>query len=98
MTDIQFEEYAKSLKGKRVRWKGYVEDVTEKFFGGYKVLVDMDSPNDPISVQDVTFDVSKEQAISLTKDDKIEFEGTISLVFSMLTSLQISLDKANVVK
>ena len=33
MTDVQFEEYAKSLKGKRIRWKGYVEDVKEKFFG-----------------------------------------------------------------
>ena len=98
MTDVQFEEYAKSLKGKRVRWKGYVEDVKEKFFGGYKVLVDMDSPSDPISVQDIIFDVSKEQAISLTKDDKIKFEGTISSVLSILTSLQVSLDKANVVK
>jgi hypothetical protein len=58
----------------------------------------MDSPNEPISVQDITFEVSKEQAISLTKDNKIEFEGTISSVLSILTSLQVSLDKANVVK
>ena len=58
----------------------------------------MDSPNEPISIQDITFDVSKEQAISLTKNNKIEFEGTISSVLSILTSLQVSLDKANVVK
>lgn len=98
MTDLQFEEYVKTLIGKRIRWGGYVEDVKEKFFGGYEVLVDMDSPNDLISVQDVTFEVSKEQALSFNKDSRIKFEGTISSVLDILTSLQISLDKVKVIR
>ena len=83
MTDLQFEEYTKSIKGKNIRWRGYVEDVKEKFFGGYEVLIDMDNPNELISVQDVTFDVSKEQGISLKKNQRIQFEGEISSVLNI---------------
>lgn len=98
MTDLQFEEYTKSLKGKRVRWNGYVEDVKEKLFGGYEVLIDMDNPNEPLSVQDITFNTPKEQAVSLQKDSPIHFEGTISSIINILTSLQISLDNAKVLE
>lgn len=97
MTDLQFEEYAKSNKGKRIKWEGYVEEVSEKLFGGYEVLVDMDSPNVPMSIQDVTFELSKKQAILLKKDSRVVFEGTITSVRSILTSLQVSLDEAQVI-
>ncbi len=98
MTDLQFEEYAKTLKGKRIQWGGYVEEVKEKFFGGYEVLVDMDHPNEPLSVQDVSFDVPKEQAMALRKDSPVQFEGTISSALNILTSLQVSLDDARLLR
>lgn len=99
MTDLQWEEYAKSIKGKRIRWSGYVEEVKSKFFGGYQVLVDMDPPHDKMSVQDVYLDkVTKEQALSLEKDNPIEFEGTISSAISVLGSLQISLKDVKIIQ
>ncbi len=88
----------KSLEGKKIRWNGWVEEVEEKLFGGYKVLIDMDSPNDIASVQDITFEVPKEQAISLKKEEMITFEGKISSILNILTSLQVSLDNARIVK
>ena len=98
MTELQFKEYVKSLEDKKIRWNGWVEEVEEKLFGGYKVLIDMDSPNDIASVQDITFEVPKEQAISLKKDEMITFEGKISSILNILTSLQVSLDNAKIVK
>jgi len=98
MTELQFKEYVKSLEGKTIRWNGWVEEVEEKLFGGYKVLIDMDSPSDIASVQDITFEVPKEQAISLKKDEMITFEGKISSILNILTSLQVSLDNARIVK
>ncbi|SLM28767.1 conserved exported hypothetical protein [Desulfamplus magnetovallimortis] len=98
MTELQFKEYVKKLKGKRVKWSGWVEEVDEKFLGGYKVLVDMDSPNQPISVQDITFEVSKEQALRLKKNEKITFEGTISSILNIMSSLQISLEEVKIVQ
>lgn len=97
MTDLQFEEYAKTLIGKRVGWSGYVEDVKQKFLGGYEVWIDMDSPDELFSVQDITFEVSREQALSLKKDSRIKFVGTISFVMNLFTSLQISLDQVKVI-
>lgn len=96
MTDIQWEEFSESLKGKRVRWNGYVEDVSKKMFGGYEVLVDMDPPSEQLSVQDVNFSIPKEQAASLKKDSPISFEGVISSVMSILGSIQVSLKDAKV--
>jgi len=98
MTELQFKEYVKSLEGKTIRWNGWVEEVEEKLFGGYRVLIDMDSPSDIASVQDITFEVPKEQAISLKKDEMITFEGKISSILNILTSLQVSLDNARIVK
>lgn len=63
MTDIQWEDYSKSLEEKRIQWTGYVEDVTKQIFGGYKVLVDMDPPSDTLSVQDLYFPIPKEQLL-----------------------------------
>lgn len=96
-TDLQFEEYARSLKGKRIRWRGYVEEVREKMFGGYEVWIDMDPPHAPLSVQDVTFAVPKAQALRLDKDDSLLFEGTIARVGSLLgATVQIDLQDVQI--
>ena len=52
--------------------------------------------SDPMSVQDITFAVPKEQAASLRKDSSIEFKGTISSVLSVLGSVQVSLKDAKI--
>lgn len=42
--------------------------------------------------------VTKEQALSLEKDNPIEFDGTISSAISVLGSLQISLKDVKIVQ
>ena len=97
MTDLQFKEYGKSLKGEQVQWVGWVEEVKEKFFGGYEVWIDMDSPAEQFSVQDLAIEVPKEIALKLKKDQKVTFTGTISSVMSVLGSCQVSLTDAKIV-
>ena len=95
MTDAQWEVLKKSLAGKYVNsWSGWVEEVNEKLFGGYELLVDMDPPNEPLSVQDVTFDIPDDIALKLQKDQPVVFSGIISSVGWVLGSCQISLDEA----
>ena len=84
MTEAQFKGYARSLVGKRVKWSGYVDDVDEGFLGGFEVWVDMDSPNDPVSVQDVYFDIDRSKALNLRRDSKITIEGDIESVIGLL--------------
>jgi hypothetical protein len=94
MTNAQFKAYVSTLEGKKIQWIGFVEDVKEN----YELWIDMDSPSVLLSVQDVTFKIPKALALSLRKDQKIEFEGIISSVFEVLGSCQVSLKSAKVIK
>jgi len=98
MTEAQWKAYVRSLKGKRVKWTGWVEDVNEKWIGGYELLVDMDSPDAFLSVYDLSFDIPDDLALKLNKDQRVSFEGDISHVFNILGSCRVSLDEAVVVK
>lgn len=96
MTDAQWDAYKRSLGGLRaIEWSGWVSDVSEKLFGGYQLLVDMDSPNE-LSVQDVTFDISDDIALELSKDTKVTFSGTIDSANNIFGSLQINMSDATV--
>lgn len=96
LTEAQFNALARSLEGRRVRWRGWVEDVNEKALGGYELWIDMDRPSDAMSVQDVTFDVPADLALSYRKDSRVSFEGTIDEVMNVLGSLQVELKDARV--
>jgi len=96
MTEAQFKQYARSLKGKRVQWTGWVEDVNETLFGNYEVWVDMDAPDELFSVQDVTFDVPADVALSLRRDQKITFTGIIDSALNVLESTQITLSDVTI--
>ncbi len=97
MTEAQFKQMASQLEGKNiVSWSGWVENVNVKTFGGYEVWIDMDSPDSLLSVQDVTFDVPEQLALSLSKDNPINFSGEIESVSNVLGSLQIRLKNAAV--
>jgi len=97
MTDAQFKAYARSLEGKKIRWTGYVEDVKETSSADYKLLVDMDAPEVLFSVYEVSFEVPSLVALSLNKDQQVEFEGIISSVSSMFGMLDVSLKQAKVI-
>lgn len=96
MTEAQFKNYARELKGKQVTWTGWVEDVNEKAFGGYELWVDMDPPDKAFSVQDVTFDVPDELALKFQKDQVVSFSGTVTLVMDVIGSTQVSLSNVSV--
>lgn len=98
LTEAQFKALARGIEGRRIRWRGWVEDVNEKALGGYELLVDMDSPTEIFSVQDVTFDIPQNLALSLRKDARITFEGTIRSVLNVMGSLQVGLVDATVVR
>ena len=98
MTDLQFKRYAAGLEGKTVSWKGWVEEVKERFLGGYSCWVDMDSPAVSMSVQDVTFDVPESVALKLKKDQQLRFTGKIEDVMSLLGSCQVNLAKGTTVQ
>jgi len=98
MTEAQWKAYARSLQGQKVTWSGWVEDVNEKFFGGYELWVDMDPPTDEFSVQDVTFDISADLAMKLQKDQVVKFEGVIESALDVLGACSISLKDARVLR
>ena len=97
MTDAQFKAYVRSLEGKRVRWMGYVEDVKEVSSTSCKVLVDMDPPSVLFSVSDVSFEVPSSVALSLKKDQQVEFEGIISSISNIFGVCDVTLEQAKVI-
>lgn len=97
MTEAQFKAYARGLKGKKIQWSGYVEDVKETSSGDYELLVDMDAPSVLFSLSDVTFKVPNSIALSLQKDQQVEFEGIISSISNVFGVCAVSLEPANVI-
>ncbi len=97
MTEAQWKDYARSINGQRVQWTGWVEDVNEKFFGGYELWVDMDSPDELLSLQDVTFDIPADLALKLRKDTRVTFSGTIGSALDVLGSCSVNLEDATVI-
>ena len=92
MTDVQWDRYTPTLIGARAVWIGWIDDVKEKFLGGgYYVQIDMDPP-DALSVYDVSFDVSEDNALKLRKDHRLQFDGRIVSVNKVLGSCAIKLD------
>lgn len=96
-TDVQWKNFYRQHEGKRIRWTGWVEDVSEAMFGGFKVSVDMEPPSKSMSTSDVTFDVPQDVATGLNVDDKITFAGTIkTITLVMGADLTISLENVNI--
>ena len=84
MTEAQWKNYIMDVEGKRIHWTGYVDEVEDNG----EIWIDMDAP-DELSVQDMYISVPKEDALKYNKDAKIEFEGTIRDVGSILGSMSI---------
>ena len=95
MTQVQWEQYSQKLRGRKVEWCGWVEDVERKYLGRCELQVDMDSPKS-WGVQEVFFDVSENLAMKLNKDQFICFHGTIESVGKTLFTLYIMLKDVSV--
>lgn len=96
MTSIAWDDYTKSLQGQRISWSGWISDVKEQWFGGYKILVDMDPPGSA-SVQDVYIEnLDRSVAGQFRKDQKVRFSGNIKSVMSVLGSCAVTLEDASI--
>jgi tetratricopeptide (TPR) repeat protein len=94
LTEVQWEVYKNTyvINKTAINWSGWVEEVQQGSGDNYKVLIDMDSPDEFLSVQDIYFDLPASQAGYLQKDQKITFSGRISRVTNFLGSCQINLE------
>jgi len=97
MTEAQWKDYARSIRGQRVQWSGWVEDVNEKFLGGYELWIDMDPPGQ-LSVSDVEFDIPADVALRLKKDQEVVFRGTIRSALDTLGVCSVHLADAEVIR
>lgn len=84
MTDIQFEAYIESLKGKTVEWEGRVRDINEGMIGGYSISVYMNSNNDIVSLEIPSNHPHISKLNSIQKGSIIKFQGEISHTFTLL--------------
>lgn len=95
LTDIQFKQLRQEFEGKKVIWSGYLDEVEEKWFGGFKIRIDMDSPEIALSVYDVLLIVSSdmEDFVSiLTKDQQLKFQGKIKSIQKTLGKLVVNIE------
>lgn len=94
LTDVQFKELREEFKDKKVTWSGYLDDVKEKWFGGFEIQIDMDPPQTFLSVYDVSLNVSsdmKDFVSTLTKDKEVKFQGKIKSIQKVLGELVVNI-------
>ena len=96
MTEAQWNNYVDQIVGAWVtNWTGWIDDINEKTLGGYELWIDMDPPDEMLSVYDVTFYISDEVALQIIKDTPITFSGKITAVTDILgVGLVITLEEA----
>ncbi len=99
LTNAQWNNYAKKIIGKKVKWSGHVENVKKHAWSDkYKVWIDMDSVYDKLSVQDVYLNnIEKKVAMNLNKNEIINFIGRIENITTTL-KVQIILKDVVVMK
>jgi hypothetical protein len=94
MTEAQWKNYRTQIEGTMViGWHGWIDEVTGKP-GHYKVMIDMDSPDEFLSYPEVGFVVPDDVALILAKDQPVTFSGQIETALDMLGALDITLEDA----
>lgn len=91
------KKYTAMLKGKRVRWAGWISEVREDQREGFQLCVDMDVRSDPDKQYDVIFSISPDEAATLGGGRPVIFEGTIKSI-SLDRDCIIKLDKATIMR
>ena len=89
--NVQFEPYL----GKKVSWTGWVEEVQSNNYN-FKVLIDMDSPEVILSIEDVILITEDRKILKLDKGQQVYFEGYIKNIRSTLNKYWIELEKGEI--
>lgn len=92
MTEAQWKKYLPTLSGLRIEnWTGWVVDVDKSLGGDYVLWVDMDSPDDFLSTQDVYIPVSDDAALEFNKGQQVTFSGIIDRASELLGNVSVHL-------
>lgn len=92
LTSLQFTEYIKSLQGQWTRWTGSVFSVSENTSGKPLVVLEVDDPGS-CCFYIVAFNPPKEEALRLSKGQRLEVTGEITVIFGNdLFSLMVRSD------
>jgi hypothetical protein len=74
--------FKKKYQDRTIKWVGHIYSIKEKPIGaGYLVLVRMDPSDSALGTYDLTLDAGedlKEEILSLSKGDRVSFEGRIT--------------------
>ena len=78
MTEAQWKVYSASLVGGQfLNWTGWIVDVETGRDGIFLVKMALEPPGTPLRTYKVTFNLAESQAISLNKNQRVIFNGTI---------------------
>jgi hypothetical protein len=96
MTDAQWDEYAKTLKGNRIEnWSGTVLDVGPRALSdNYNIQVDLDGKGGSLNVAEALVETTKDEALKVSKGTAITFSGTVDSVSCLLTYCPVQVVKA----
>jgi len=92
LTDAQWNDFTKKIKGSRVRWTGNVDNVNV-ILGSYSVFVCMGESD---CADNVMFNVTQEMGEKLQKQQQITFEGEVGNITNIL-GITIYLENVNII-
>ena len=96
MTDLQFEAFAETVKGKRIIWKASVIDVKACTFSDcYTVSLDFNKPSRFPSL-DAEIEITKELALTLNKGQIIKIDGVITSVLEAVGMVYVKFDDSSI--
>ncbi len=88
ITQLEWKDYRKVVEGTwATSWYGWVDEVD----GSFRVYVDMDPPEERLSMAEVSFTVPEETARALRPGQPLTFSGEIVTAMDSLTTLDIRL-------
>lgn len=90
MTEAQFSLYIDSIRGTRIRWTGWIDDVKRKSTDKFEASIDMDNPK-TLSIPEIWFFVPESLVSKLSTDCQVTFEGEIKDASDLLSACSVIL-------
>ncbi len=98
MTDAQWNEYEKTIVGKRVHWVGFISEVADDITGTNYVWVCIYSADCEYNfLERVYFEYPVDKSLALQKGQQITFEGDIESGIALL-GFNVKLSNATIIE